>query len=110
MNGRYAVTTLEDRYPFYQDEILGGVDTTGVFTVNSNTATLTITPDASYTNPDDGAMNVNVRLDMFNTPEIDFNVTSTTTGYTNPLSSPATTSVSNTSGNYPSTTTITYTP
>ena len=76
MNGRYAVTTFEDRYPFYQDEILGGTDTTGVFTVNNNTATLTITPDASYTNPDDGAMNVNVRLDMFNTPEIDFNVTS----------------------------------
>ena len=76
MNGRYSVTTLIDRYPFYQNEILGGVDTTGVFTVNSNTATLTITPDASYTNPDDGAMNVNVRLDMFNTPEIDFNVTS----------------------------------
>tara|TARA_B100001939_G_C16900869_1_gene599916 strand:- start:21 stop:1481 length:1461 start_codon:yes stop_codon:yes gene_type:complete len=65
-----------DRYPFYQDEILGGTDITGVFTVNSNTATLTITPDASYTNPDDGAMNVNVRLDMFNTPEVDFNVTS----------------------------------
>lgn len=76
MNGSYSVTTLFDRYPFYQDEILGGVDTTGVFTVNSNTATLIITPDASYTNPDDGAMNVNVRLDMFNTPEVDFEVTS----------------------------------
>ena len=76
MNGNYTSTTTFDRYPFYQDEILGGTDITGVFTVNSNTATLTITPDASYTNPDDGAMNVNVRLDMFNTPEVDFNVTS----------------------------------
>ena len=76
MNGNYTSTTTLDRYPFYQDEILGGTDITGDFTVNSNTATLTITPDASYTNPDDGAMNVNVRLDMFNTPEVDFNVTS----------------------------------
>lgn len=75
-NGRYLEQTLSDRYPFYQNEILGGLDTTGVFTVSGGTATLTITPDASYANPDDGGMNVNVRLNMHNTPEVDFTVTS----------------------------------
>lgn len=73
-NGRYSQNA--DRHPFYQSDILGGLDTTGVFTVNSNTATLTITPDASYTNPSDGGMNVNVRLGMYNTPDVDFTVTS----------------------------------
>jgi hypothetical protein len=73
-NGRYSPNS--DRYPFYQNEILGGLDTTGVFTVNNNTATLTITPDASFTQPSDGGMNVNVRLGMYNTPDVDFTVTS----------------------------------
>lgn len=77
-NDRYVVTTTVDRYPWYQNKILGGQNTTGVFTVNNNTASLTITPDATFTPPSDVSstgMNVNVRLGFYGSPSVDFNVT-----------------------------------
>ena len=43
---------MHDMYPFYQDVILGGEESTGEFVVNNNQATLTITPSANFTNPD----------------------------------------------------------
>ena len=73
-NGRRTETTNSDRHPFYQDQILGGMNTTGTFVVNNNTASITITPDAGFSPPSDQNMNVNVRLDTFETPEVDFTV------------------------------------
>lgn len=73
-NGRRTETTNSDRYPFYQDQILGGMNTTGTFVVNNNTASITITPDSGFSAPSDQNMNVNVRLDTFETPEVDFTV------------------------------------
>jgi len=77
-NDRYVISTIYDKYPFYQDKILGGQNTTGVFTINNNTATLTITPAAAFTPPADVSstgMNVNVRLGFFESPSVDFTVT-----------------------------------
>jgi len=77
-NQRYVETTVTDRYPWYQDKILGGQNTTGVFTINNNTASLTITPDVTFTPPSDVSstgMNVNVRLGFYGSPSVDFNVT-----------------------------------
>lgn len=76
MNGRYSSTVLNDRYPFYQNEVLGALDTTGEFTVNNNTATLTITPDSEFTQPSDQPLNVNLRLGFYGSPSVDFTVTS----------------------------------
>ena len=72
-NGNY--TDVFDRYPFYQNEILGGTNTTGVFTVNNDTGILTITPSASFSPPQEGSMNVNVRLGFHNSPSVNFSVT-----------------------------------
>tara|TARA_B100002019_G_C21273217_1_gene603630 strand:- start:104 stop:3307 length:3204 start_codon:yes stop_codon:yes gene_type:complete len=73
-NGRRTAVTNSDRYPFYQEQILGGMNTTGTFVVQNNTASITITPDSLFSAPSDQAMNVNVRLDTFNTPDVDFTV------------------------------------
>jgi len=77
-NGRYVVEDITDRYPFHQGYILGGQNTNGVFTINNNTATLTITPSEYFTPPSDVSstgMNVNVRLGFYGSPNVDFNVT-----------------------------------
>ena len=64
-----------DMYPFYSDEILGGAEQTGDFVVNNNQATLTITPSANFTNPDNETeVDVNMRLNFFGTPDVSFSV------------------------------------
>jgi hypothetical protein len=69
------ITDTFDRYPFYQDKILGNINTTGVFTVNNDAANLVITPSASFVAPPEGSMNVNLRLGFHNSPSVDFSVT-----------------------------------
>jgi hypothetical protein len=65
----------QDMYPFYQDKILGGVEPTGEVVVNNNQATLTITPSANFTNPDNETeVDVNMRLNFFGTPDVSFSV------------------------------------
>lgn len=61
-------------YPFYQDKTLGNLNTTGNFVVNSNTASITITPGANHPETSEG-INVNVRLGYHNPPNVDFTVT-----------------------------------
>ena len=66
---------MHDMYPFYQDVILGGEESTGEFVVNNNQATLTITPSANFTNPDNETeVDVNMRLNFFGTPDVSFSV------------------------------------
>lgn len=66
-NGRR--NTINDTYPFYQDQVLGGESTTGQFVVNNNSATLQLTP-TSIPPIIENAMNINVRLDFYGTPEV----------------------------------------
>lgn len=68
-------TVRNDRYPFYQNRILGNLNTTGNFTVNSNTASITITPTVDTEIPIEESINVNLRLGYHNSPNIDFSVT-----------------------------------
>ena len=66
---------MHDMYPFYQDVILGGEESTGEFVVNNNQATLTITPSSNFTNPDNETeVDVNMRLNFFGTPDASFSV------------------------------------
>lgn len=74
LNNALAGVPAPDMYPFYANEILGGEATTGEFVVNNNQATLTITPSASFTNPIENEMDVNLRLDFFGTPDVSFMV------------------------------------
>lgn len=59
-----------DYYPFYQNEVLGGTETVGTFTVNNNTASISIEP-ASIPSVNNNGVNVNVRLGFYDSPSID---------------------------------------
>ena len=66
-NGRSITAT--DYYPFRQDEVLGGLDPVGYFTINNNTGYIDIQPSKIPTVGGTG-ININVRLGIYNSPSL----------------------------------------